>query len=368
MPWQQPLPLKPDASLMSAMSSAFSSLTFLVRHIPADRLAGLQLDLVRYLLEAGLVPHAARLLGTLKAAGLGDSRGGHGGREEALRLLGKTLSLLEAVASFPCSSASSAEAASTADTAQQQASFPLGREVVEAFRSTQMAGELPTLSSLLVEERPSGGYDVQDISPQVLSLAWLVLRTLNHLCRLDLPVVQSLLASDELQSYFNYVYSMLLRVLASKLSSPSTAAMASTGEVESCLEQLLTLLGYYFLENGSSQHCIETSPILLNRLANLPIRYFCDEHYKDVLFPTLACLCYPSPANKAMLKNEMNTDLLVDYLDKRRAQRAAAAQQQQPHSPPAKPSAGSQPVQGWVLLARRFPLQHWDAAASFFAE
>lgn len=208
----------------------------------------------------------------------------------------------------------------------------------------------------------------------MLSLAWLVLRTMNHLCRLDLPTVQSLCSSEELQSYFNYVYSMLLRVLASKLgtsSGHSTKQDANRlSEVESCLEQLLILLGYFFLENGSSQHCMETSPILLNRLANLPFRYFCDEAYKDVLFPTLASLCFPSSANKAMLKDEMNTDLLVEYLHRRIAQRDASRQQNNSSATTEgeQQASKTQPPAGWVLLARRFPMRHWEAAAKFFAE
>jgi hypothetical protein len=54
----------------------------------------------------------------------------------------------------------------------------------------------------LTELYPQGGYDVEEISVEVLPLTWLILRTLNHLARLDLRGVQRMLALD---SYFDYV-------------------------------------------------------------------------------------------------------------------------------------------------------------------
>lgn len=173
---------EPHSPLASMSSSAFSSLTFLLRHAPPAPLQPLQIDLVRYVLSSNLVGQAGKLLALLK---LGLSDKGHhshmltGSREEGLRLLGKTLSLLEAVAGFPCCALSPDAPALPASAASSsgdglifgEGPTPLAAEVVEAFRVAQLAGELPTLSALLVDERPSGGYDVQDISPQVRSLS-----------------------------------------------------------------------------------------------------------------------------------------------------------------------------------------------------
>jgi hypothetical protein len=293
-----------------------------------------------------------------------------------MRLMGKVLLLLEALAGAPLVQGSDGDKGD--DRAQ-------GREVVQAFRRTLLAGQLPTLSALLMNERPHGNYDVEEMSTQILSHAWLVLRCLNHLARLDLRALQGLLQSDELHSYFNYVYTILLRSLATKLgtssssssSSSSTAASPSNSstngplggsgggrgggsskeDVEACLEQLLTVIGYFFLNNPETQGALQASPVLLSRLANLPFRYFCDEHYKQALFPTLLSACFPCPVNRDMLKNEMNTELLVGYLHRNMKDRddAAATAHQVNEGP-------------WVALARRFPEKHWADAARFFAE
>jgi hypothetical protein len=177
----KPSSSEPHSPLASMSSSAFSSLTFLLRHAPPAPLQSLQIDLVRYVLSSNLVGQAGKLLALLK---LGLSDKGHhghmltGSREEGLRLLGKTLSLLEAVAGFPCCALSPDAPTLPASPPSSgdglifgEGPTPLAAEVVEAFRVAQLAGELPTLSALLVDERPSGGYDVQDISPQVRRLS-----------------------------------------------------------------------------------------------------------------------------------------------------------------------------------------------------
>ncbi len=229
----------------------------------------------------------------------------------------------------------------------------------------------------------------------MLSASWLVLRTLNHLARLDLRRLQALLVSDSLASYFNYVYSILLRVLSAKLSSSETHATAAGGdrgaagegggggggsgggegkaqqtnrwEIEGCLEQLLILLGYYFLENEATQQCLSTSPILLNRLTDLPFRYFYDETYKDVLFPTLLSLCYPSQWNKGLLLNEMNTELLVTYLEERCIQQQVEAEREKEEKEKGKEKEKEkEPLPASVLLSLRFPPIKWRDAAAFF--
>jgi hypothetical protein len=154
---------------------------------------------------------------------------------------------------------------------------------------------------------------------------------------------------------------MLLRVVSGKLSEQlAPARPGESTEIEECFEQLLTLLGYYFLENEENQATLPNHPMLLNRLATLPYRFFSDENGKNVLFPTLLALCYPCPTNKELLANEMNTQTLSLYLDRCIAQRDATLADWS-----ATGTEGAT-LPAWAPLALRFPVRHWHEAATFF--
>ena len=233
------------------------------------------MDLARYALAAGVVAQVGELLGILRSAivvvpsttpslgsaskGGGQRRGGGSKgkgkprprqREEAqqeqeqeqeeedtMRLLGKALSLLEALAGFPASNAAllpacpaasepilESEAAAppppSADaddvaTLSLRPAHPMCAEVAAAFaRAPALGNGLPTLAALLESE---GDGQQQQQHARVLPVAWLVCPTLNHLARLDLRRVQALLGGDALQSYFSYTHSMLLRRLVAEL-------------------------------------------------------------------------------------------------------------------------------------------------------
>ena len=461
-------------ALAACLSSSLSCLTLLVRHVVASpgALLPVQMDLVRYLLAAGVVTQLGELLGFLRtglvsassasakdmvggssnssgtattsssAGGKGKKgkRGGNGkgnqcGEEQEgmMRLLGKALSLLEAVAGFPASGAANHGAAASLAAPETQAqaeprgeviyesemprqqgegddtavsalrpAHPLCAPVMAAFAAApSLANGLPTLSALLDEgrERP-------DDLAAALPVAWLVLRTLNHLARLDLRRLQALLGSDALHSYWTFTHSLLLRQLTARLGAAAAAAAGSGGkgesiEVEGCLEQLLVLLGYSFLlrqqppyeqqgeeeeeeeeeeggggsGKGSDAHRQlqqQMSPLLLTRLATLPFKYWSSEVHKDVLFPTLLSLCHRCPASKALLAKEIHPELLITYLEERQIQRSLAADGPAPYPPPKAAGAGGggkpEPLPAWKLLALRFPPVCWADAVRFFRE
>lgn len=341
-----------------------------------------------------------------------------------MRLLGKALSLLEALAGFPASNAAllppsrpSAEpiieseasppagATDATDAAIQslRPAHPMCVEVAAAFaRAPALGNGLPTLAALLESDHDP---DQRQRHARVLPAAWLVLRTLNHLARLDLRGFQALLGGDALQSYFSYTHAVLLRRLVAELPQQHQQPQVITGggtEPEECLEQLLVLLGYAFLlpppagegkdkdtDGPSAASALrlqqQMSPLLLTRLAALPFRYWASEVHKDVLFPTLLALCFGHPERRALLANEVSLELVIAYLEERQIQRALATTDgPAPYPPKSKPkprpgsSSGSgsgissstkpEPLPAWKLLALRFPPACWPDAVRFFRE
>jgi hypothetical protein len=113
-----------------------------------------QCDLVRYVVEVGLVHRLAGVLGSLPET-LADPRSRH----NSLALARRALSLLEALAGFPAAASqlgapAAREAAPADDFPSLRPAHPLTGEVVKAFQETHLGGELPVLSALLMAEHP----------------------------------------------------------------------------------------------------------------------------------------------------------------------------------------------------------------------
>ena len=173
-----------DPALLSCFSSALSCLTLVVRHVVPPALIAIQVDQVRYLLAAGAVPALAELLGHWRGKVVEEPKR----RAQVMKLIRKSFSLLEAIAGFPANGVSNhgedggvllTGGCRQADVAIQETeenageglrpAHPLCTPVMEAFTTTALlANGLPMLSALLMDESsPHGGYDVQDITPQV---------------------------------------------------------------------------------------------------------------------------------------------------------------------------------------------------------
>eukprot|EP00051_Salpingoeca_urceolata_P015625 m.203864 g.203864 ORF g.203864 m.203864 type:complete len:134 (+) comp18458_c0_seq1:1-402(+) len=91
---------------------------------------------------------------------------------------------------------------------------------------------------------------------------------------------------------------------------------------------------------------------ILPRLCALPFQYFTDPRLKQILFPTLICVCFEHPANTQQLQSEMNCSLVADFLQ-------GILQQSEDDTSPDLPAP--------LLLENRFPASKWKAARQYFA-
>jgi hypothetical protein len=80
----------------------------------------------------------------------------------------------------------------------------------------------------------------------------------------------------------------------------------------------------------------------------LSLRYYSEEEYRAILFPTLLAACYGNPRNREVVREELSLDLLADYLV-----------QAQTSDSVLEPAA-------MVVLQQRFPPDLWAEALPFF--
>jgi hypothetical protein len=52
-------------------------------------------------------------------------------------------------------------------------------------------------------------------------------------------------------------------------------------------------------------------------LCNLPFNYFSDKNLISVLYPTLICCCYDNEKNKQVLANELNTEMMANFIQEK---------------------------------------------------
>jgi hypothetical protein len=49
----------------------------------------------------------------------------------------------------------------------------------------------------------------------------------------------------------------------------------------------------------------------------LPFNYFSDKNLISVLYPTLICCCYDNEKNKQVLANELNTEMMANFIQEK---------------------------------------------------
>merc|ERR1711991_1196855 len=96
----------------------------------------------------------------------------------------------------------------------------------------------------------------------------------------------------------------------------ATGVLADALRME-LLHNVILFVGYYTFRSPTGQQVVHMgrSPTILQRLADLPIRYFAHPGFREVLFPTLIAACVESPRNFAVLTEELSPLYLADYLE-----------------------------------------------------
>lgn len=133
-------------------------------------------------------------------------------------------------------------------------------------------------------------------------------------------------------------------------------------EIDTLLELLLVLLGFFCFENKRNQEALHWGrrPTPLQRLCALPFRYFSDERKVSVLFPTLIAACYKNDRALAVLKEEMDLSLLRDFLGR------IIEDHEQERSCACRNETSEVKGRSWAYVAQRLPVQHWEAMKVYF--
>ncbi|CAB1096330.1 unnamed protein product [Ectocarpus sp. CCAP 1310/34] len=244
------------------------------------------------------------------------------------------------------------------------------------------------------------------LSDGLLCLSSAAVQAANLACVQDLEAVQASLSADGLQPEFLFLCDHLLADLTNRISAQDVAPPNSeTTAPEGCLEGVLTLLGYFCLDNREHQEVLRRGgpfPAILSRLCDLPFRYFSEPRHRAVLLPTLTSICHANAGNIIAAEEELSSEFLADFLEENleahRSDEAAAAVAAAVgvheeggvrciHATPPRESngqrngsnidaaaaattKGSQQTvaspSDWRTLSLRFPLELWDDAISFF--
>ena len=87
-------------------------------------------------------------------------------------------------------------------------------------------------------------------------------------------------------------------------------------QLRALLHEVIALVGYFAARHQDNQIIVQSGhrPSVLEQLCNLPFPYFSQPELKRILFPTLLACCLDNEENLAILQEEMNWQLIDDFL------------------------------------------------------
>jgi hypothetical protein len=103
-------------------------------------------------------------------------------------------------------------------------------------------------------------------------------------------------------------------LLSARVNSPPKNDL---GQSKALLHEIILLLGYFTLLNSQNQEVMlwgKAPATPIQKLCALPIQYFTEQKYKDILFPTLVAVCYENKNNTQVMQQEMSTMPLVEFI------------------------------------------------------
>ncbi|XP_071388250.1 S phase cyclin A-associated protein in the endoplasmic reticulum isoform X2 [Centroberyx affinis] len=217
------------------------------------------------------------------------------------------------------------------------------------LQSTDLVGVVHTLYCILLHSSlpESAAQSPQEpYAPGVIQVALQGIRFLNSFALLDLSAFQSVLGAEGLSLAFRHIVSSLLWYCTQHSS-------------EELLHEVIICVGYFTVNHPDNQVIVQSGrqPSVLQKLCQLPFRYFSHPRLIRVLFPSLISACYNNPQNKVILQQEMSCVLLATFIQD------CASSEKDPHNK-AKQGA-SQPLD-YCELSNRFPRDQWDSALQFF--
>ncbi|KXG36620.1 hypothetical protein SORBI_3002G363800 [Sorghum bicolor] len=132
-----------------------------------------------------------------------------------------------------------------------------------------------------------------------------VLKVLNNMARLDITLLQHMLARSDLKMEFFHLISFLLSHCMNKWRVPND-------QVGLLLLESLLLLGYFSLFHAGNQAVLRwgKSPTILHKVCDLPFVFFSDPELMPILAAALIAVCYGCDQNRSVVQQEISTDML----------------------------------------------------------
>ncbi|CAN0277880.1 unnamed protein product [Ectocarpus sp. 12 AP-2014] len=182
--------------------------------------------------------------------------------------------------------------------------------------ASPMEASSPAATGSLKTEKEGAAIPLSD---GLLCLSSAAVQAANLACVLDLEAMQASLSAHGLQPEFLFLCDHLLADLTDRISAQDVAPPTSEPTApEGCLEGVLTLLGYFCLDNREHQEVLRRGnpfPAILARLCDLPFRYFSEPRHRAVLLPTLMSICHANVGNRIAAEEELSSEFLADFLE-----------------------------------------------------
>ena len=186
----------------------------------------------------------------------------------------------------------------------------ISQNILYVFEYSELFGLIQLLSILLLSNgplRPNEKVKIKQQQQIVISASLLSIKIINNICRIDLNLVQNLMAQTINQEQIQHV---ILYIICYSLEYLDTL-----DEIKELLHEVLLLTSYLSLQNERFQNLVSKGEMtIIQQICQLPFSYFSEKLLKDILFPTLITITYNHERNTKILSNEINLELIVLYL------------------------------------------------------
>ena len=186
----------------------------------------------------------------------------------------------------------------------------ISQNILYVFEYTELFGLIQLLSILLLSNgplRPNEKVKIKEQEKIVISISLLAIKIINNVCRIDLNLVQNLMAQTINQEQIHHV---ILYIICYSLEY-----LDNSNEIKELLHEVLLLTSYLSLQNERFQNLVSKGEMtIIQQICQLPFSYFSEKLLKDILFPTLINMTYNNERNTKILSSEINLELIVIYL------------------------------------------------------
>ena len=201
--------------------------------------------------------------------------------------------------------------------------------LMSTFQMTDLAGTISMLYGILLHQgatpRVTTGVkeEANETAPPRLSIHTFNIvaataKLLHRMVRQHLITVQEVLGQEGISLEFRHIASYLLWYCQAGLNAVNQTADGEKdgNQLRQLLHEVIALVGYFAARNQDNQTIVQSGhrPSILEQLCNLPFPYFSQPELKRILFPTLLACCFDNEENRAILQEEMNWQLIDDFL------------------------------------------------------